>query len=95
MPNDVYNGIVLRVTDYRESDRILNILSRERGLIAVTARGGRKPNSKHAAFATQFEPASEIVKSNPVPAQMGGILGNVSDKAYYSGVVFPKEGLPV
>lgn len=54
MPNDVYNGIVLRVTDYRESDRILNILSRERGLIAVTARGGRKPNSKHAAFATQF-----------------------------------------
>ena len=54
MPNDVYNGIVLRATDYRESDRILNILTRERGLIAVTARGGRKPNSKYAAITQLF-----------------------------------------
>ena len=54
MPNDVLNGIVLRTTDYRESDRILNILSRERGLITAAARGCRKPNSKYAAFASQF-----------------------------------------
>ena len=54
MPNDVLNGIVLRTTDYRESDRILNILSKERGLIAVTARGCRKPNSKLAAIAQPF-----------------------------------------
>ncbi|MCR5610431.1 MAG: DNA repair protein RecO [Clostridiales bacterium] len=54
MPNDVLNGIVLRTTDYRESDRILNVLTKERGLVAVTARGSRKPNSKHAAFASQF-----------------------------------------
>ena len=54
MPNDVYNGIVLRGTEYRESDRILNILSKERGLIAVTARGCRKPNSKLAAISQQF-----------------------------------------
>lgn len=54
MPNDVINGIVLRVTDYRESDRILNVLSKERGLITVTARGSRKPKSKLAAFSTQF-----------------------------------------
>ena len=54
MPNDVLNGIVLRATDYRESDRILNILTKERGLIAVTARGCRKPNSKLAAYASQF-----------------------------------------
>ena len=54
MPNDTLNGIVLRVTDYRESDRILNILTRERGLIAVTARGSRKPSSKLAAFSSQI-----------------------------------------
>ncbi len=54
MPNDVYNGIVLRATEYRESDRILNVLSRERGLIAVTARGCRKPNSKLSAISQQF-----------------------------------------
>lgn len=54
MPNDILNGIVLRTTDYRESDRILNILSRERGLVAVTARGCRKPKSKLTAFASPF-----------------------------------------
>ena len=54
MPNDVINGIVLRTTDYRESDRILNILSKEKGLITVTARGCRKPGSKLAAFSSQF-----------------------------------------
>ena len=54
MPNDVLNGIVLRATDYRESDRILNVLTRERGLVTVSAPGCRKPNSKLAAFSTQF-----------------------------------------
>lgn len=42
------------MTDYRESDRILNVLTRERGLVAVTARGCRKPKSKLAAFASPF-----------------------------------------
>lgn len=54
MPNNVLNGIVLRTTDYRESDRILNVLTKERGLISVTARGCRKPGSKLSAFAAQF-----------------------------------------
>lgn len=54
MPNEIMNGIVLRVTDYRESDRILNVLTREHGLVTVTARGCRKPNHKLSAFATQF-----------------------------------------
>ena len=54
MPKDVLNGILLRVTDYRESDRILNILTRERGLVAVVARGCRKANSKYAVYSSQF-----------------------------------------
>ena len=54
MPNNVLNGIVLRATDYRESDRILNVLTKERGLVAVTARGCRKPSSKLSSIASQF-----------------------------------------
>lgn len=54
MPKEVVNGIVLRTVDYRESDRILTVLTKERGLITVTARGCRKPSSKLAAFACQF-----------------------------------------
>lgn len=48
------NGIVLRSTDYRDSDRILSVLTRERGLVTVSARGCRKPNSKLAPFSSQF-----------------------------------------
>ena len=34
-------GIVLRYTDYRDNDRILSVLTRENGLVSVTARGVR------------------------------------------------------
>lgn len=54
MPKQVYTGIVLRTVDYRESDRILTVFSKERGVIAVSARGCRKQTSKFAAFANQF-----------------------------------------
>lgn len=54
MPNETLNGIVLRTTDYRESDRILNVFTREKGLVAVTSRGCRKQSSKLAAFSNQF-----------------------------------------
>lgn len=35
------NGIVLRYADYKESDRILTVLTRERGIVSLTARGVR------------------------------------------------------
>ena len=42
-------GIVLRYTDYRDNDRILQLLTREQGLISVTARGCRSSKSKLTA----------------------------------------------
>lgn len=39
------NGVVTRYADYRESDRILTILTRELGLISAKARGCRRPKS--------------------------------------------------
>ncbi|MBP7401400.1 MAG: DNA repair protein RecO [Clostridia bacterium] len=38
-------GIVLRETDYREADRIIDILTAERGLLTATARGARRQNN--------------------------------------------------
>lgn len=51
MAFDKLNGIVLRYTDYKENDRILNVLSRERGIVSIMARGVRsnKHNSACAA----------------------------------------------
>ncbi len=38
-------GIVLRETDYRDADRIVDILTAERGLVTATARGARRQKS--------------------------------------------------
>lgn len=45
MAFETLKGIVLRYVDYRENDRILTVLTRERGLITVTARACKKKNS--------------------------------------------------
>ncbi|HWQ57984.1 MAG TPA: DNA repair protein RecO [Clostridia bacterium] len=39
------NGIVTRYADYRESDRILTILTKQLGLVSAKARGCRRPKS--------------------------------------------------
>lgn len=45
------NGIVLRAADYGENDRILDILSVERGKCVAFAKGVRKPTAKNASAA--------------------------------------------
>ncbi|MDD3347467.1 DNA repair protein RecO [Oscillibacter sp.] len=50
-PYIVTRGIVLRETETKESDKILTLLTQERGKIAVIARGARRKNSKYAACA--------------------------------------------
>lgn len=53
-------GVVLRQVDYKESDRILTVLTEQAGKITVTARGSRKKNSAIAA-GTQLLCWSELV----------------------------------
>lgn len=45
MAFETLTGIVLRYTDYRENDRILTVLTRESGLVSLTARGVRKKST--------------------------------------------------
>ncbi|MBR3299681.1 MAG: DNA repair protein RecO [Clostridia bacterium] len=52
MAFETLNGIVLRYADYKESDRILTVLTREQGLVSLTARGVRS-NRKNAAGAVK------------------------------------------
>lgn len=61
MAFETLNGIVLRHTDYRDNDRILSVLTRERGLVSITARACRKRNSPLAAIAEQFCYAEFVV----------------------------------
>lgn len=56
----VTRGIVLRVTETKEADDILTVLTAERGRLAVIARGARRRNSRLAA-ACQHLAFSELV----------------------------------
>ena len=48
------NGITLSAVNYKESDRILNVFTLERGKLTVSARGVRKANAKMKALSEPF-----------------------------------------
>ena len=54
MPGSVVEGVVLRRVNYGDNDRILTVLTRERGKIGVMARGVRKAGSRMAAHTDLF-----------------------------------------
>ena len=47
----VIRGVVLRETETKESDKILTLLTAERGKLSVIARGARRKSCKFAASA--------------------------------------------
>ena len=51
MPHIVTRGIVLRETETKENDKILTVLTADRGKIPVIARGARRRSCKFAACA--------------------------------------------
>ena len=58
-------GIVLKTQDYKDSDKLLTILTLEKGKILVKARGVKKAKSKFKAFCQSFCFAEfELVSGN-------------------------------
>lgn len=55
-------GLVIRETDYRESDKILTVLTKELGKISVCARGVRNSRNKNST-STRFLNYSEFILS--------------------------------
>ncbi|SDY52172.1 DNA replication and repair protein RecO [Evansella caseinilytica] len=47
-------GIIIRTTDYGETNKILTLFTRENGKIAVMARGAKRPKSRFASSAQLF-----------------------------------------
>ena len=50
----VTKGVVLRETETKETDKILTLLTADRGKISVIARGARRKGCKFAACAQQL-----------------------------------------
>ncbi|WP_280768495.1 DNA repair protein RecO [Salipaludibacillus daqingensis] len=51
---DKIEGIIIRTTNYSETNKILTIYSRENGKIALMARGAKKPKSRFASSSQLF-----------------------------------------
>lgn len=48
------NCVVLKISDYRDNDRIAKVLTAENGLVTVHLRGVKKPKAKLKPFAQAF-----------------------------------------
>ncbi|KGP90503.1 DNA recombination protein RecO [Pontibacillus chungwhensis BH030062] len=69
-------GIVIRTGDYGETNKIVTLFTREKGKIAVMARGAKKPKSRLTAITQPFVYASFLVQmgSNMGTLQQGEVL---------------------
>lgn len=63
-------GIVIRTMDYGETNKIVNLLTREMGKIGVMARGAKKPQSRLTSVSQMFIYGHFLV-------QMGSGLGQL------------------
>lgn len=63
-------GIVIRTIDYGETNKIVNLLTREMGKIGVMARGAKKPQSRLTSVSQMFIYGHFLV-------QMGSGLGTL------------------
>lgn len=63
-------GIVLRTTDYGETNKIVSLFTREWGKVGVMARGAKKPKSRLASITQPFTYGYFLV-------QKGNGLGNL------------------
>lgn len=57
-------GIVIRVNDYGETNKIVTIYTREWGKVGVMARGAKKPNSRLAAITQPFTYGNYLVQTS-------------------------------
>ncbi len=79
-------GIVLREVDYKESDKILTVLTRDKGKLTVSARGCRRKNSGIAAV-SQLLCYSELtlyeyqnrwsIREGDILREFRGVRGNL------------------
>lgn len=74
-------GIVIRTTDYGETNKIVTIFSREFGKIGVVARGAKKPKSRLTSISQPFTHGYFLIQigSGLGALQQGEILSSMRD----------------
>jgi DNA repair protein RecO (recombination protein O) len=89
-------GIVIRTTDYGETNKIITLYTREWGKIGVMARGAKKPNSRlssitqlftHGYFLVQRGTGLGSVQQGEMITSLRGIGEDIFLTAYASYIV--------
>ncbi|MBO8164097.1 MAG: DNA repair protein RecO [Brevibacillus sp.] len=60
-----WEGIVIRTTNYGESNKVVTLFTREHGKVGVMARGAKKPKSRLAAVSQLFTYGFFLCKAGP------------------------------
>ena len=79
-------GIVIRTTDYGETNKIVTIYSREFGKVSAMARGAKKPKSRLAAI-------SQLMTHGHFLIQMGSGLGTLQQGEIISSMKEIREDI--
>jgi DNA repair protein RecO (recombination protein O) len=79
-------GIVIRTTDYGETNKIVTIYTREWGKVGVMARGAKKPNSRLVAITQLFTYGYFLI-------QKGSGLGNMQQGELISSMRTIREDI--
>ncbi len=64
--NDILEGIVLRQSEYKDNDLLLNVFLKEHGKISLVVKGGLKENSKNKALCAPFSCSQFQIDYSPL-----------------------------
>ncbi|WP_100402316.1 DNA repair protein RecO [Bacillus sp. FJAT-42315] len=81
-------GIIIRTTNYGETNKIVTIFSREKGKIAFMARGARKPNSRLSAI-------TQLLTHGQFLVQLGSGLGTLQQGEILTSMRHIREDLMI
>ncbi|KIL75342.1 DNA repair protein RecO [Pseudobacillus badius] len=79
-------GIVIRTSDYGETNKVVTIYTREKGKLAFMARGAKKPNSRLSSVTQPFTHGSFLVQS-------GSGLGTLQQGEMMTSMRYIREDL--
>lgn len=75
-----YEGIVINTVDYKETSKIINVFTKEDGIIGIIANGAKKPNNKTSSISNVLSYANFYVtgknEKNLLYLKEGQIINN-------------------
>ena len=82
--NEILTGYVIKTTDVKDNDVILNVYTREYGIVALYARGIKKSTSKNAYACQLFDYSEFMIDMNQIKSMQ--LLKSATLKKEFMGI---------